>query len=289
MEIIKNADMREYTSYKAGGCADTLIIVENTEELKKTLKSINESGEAYIVIGNGSNTLITDKGFRGTVIKLGDAFDTVEAEGEKLICGAGALMSKAAKKALEKSLTGFEFASGIPGSIGGGIFMNAGAYGGELKDIVESVEIVKKDGSTAANIKGCDMDFGYRHSILEETGDVVTKVVFKLSKGNADEIAETMSELTKRRNEKQPVQYPSCGSFFKRPEGHFAGKLIQDSGLKGAQIGGAQVSELHCGFIINKGGATASDILQLMEKVQSTVLEKYQVKLEPEVRIIGER
>lgn len=289
MEIIKNADMREYTSYKAGGCADTLIIVENTEELKKTLKSINESGEAYIVIGNGSNTLITDKGFRGTVIKLGDAFDTVEAEGEKLICGAGALMSKAAKKALEKSLTGFEFASGIPGSIGGGIFMNAGAYGGELKDIVESVEIVKKDGSTAANIKGCDMDFGYRHSILEETGDVVTKVIFKLSKGNADEIAETMSELTKRRNEKQPVQYPSCGSFFKRPEGHFAGKLIQDSGLKGAQIGGAQVSELHCGFIINKGGATASDILQLMEKVQSTVLEKYQVKLEPEVRIIGER
>lgn len=289
MEIIKNADMRNYTSYRAGGCADTLIVVNNTEELKETLKKIKASGDAYIIIGNGSNTLITDKGFRGTVIKLGEAFDTVEVEGETLICGAGALMSKAAKKALENSLTGFEFASGIPGSIGGGVFMNAGAYGGELKDIVESVEMVKNDGSDVVTVKGCDMDFGYRHSVLEETGDVVTKVVFALSKGNADEIAATMSDLTKRRNEKQPVQYPSCGSFFKRPEGHFAGKLIQDSGLRGAQVGGAQVSELHCGFIINKGGATATDILELMDKVQSTVYEKYQVKLEPEVRIIGER
>lgn len=166
--------------------------------------------------------------------------------------------------------------------------MNAGAYGGELKDIVEFVEIVKNDGSGVLTIKGSDMDFGYRHSVLEETKDVVTKVVFDLSKGVQDEIAATMADLTKRRNEKQPVQYPSCGSFFKRPEGYFAGKLIQDSGLRGEQVGGAQVSELHCGFIINKGGATATDILELMKKVQDTVYENYQVKLEPEVRIIGE-
>lgn len=288
MQIINNADMRNYTSYKAGGCADTLIVVENKEELAETLKKIKAENADYIIIGNGSNTLITDKGYRGTVIKLGEAFDTVEVQGEKLICGAGALMSKAAKKALENSLTGFEFASGIPGSIGGGVFMNAGAYGGELKDIVEFVEIVKNDGSGVLTIKGSDMDFGYRHSVLEETKDVVTKVVFDLSKGVQDEIAATMADLTKRRNEKQPVQYPSCGSFFKRPEGYFAGKLIQDSGLRGEQVGGAQVSELHCGFIINKGGATATDILELMKKVQDTVYENYQVKLEPEVRIIGE-
>ncbi|MFQ7739521.1 MAG: UDP-N-acetylmuramate dehydrogenase, partial [Emergencia timonensis] len=200
----------------------------------------------------------------------------------------GALMSVVAKAALAADLTGFEFASGIPGSIGGAIFMNAGAYGGEMKDIVESVTLVKNDGSETISINAADLDLSYRHSILEDTRDVAVTVTLKLKKGNHEEIAGRMAELTKRRNEKQPVQYPSAGSFFKRPAGYFAGKLIQDAGLKGATVGGAQVSDLHSGFIINKGGATATDIIDLMHLVQNTVYDKFGVRLEPEVRIIGD-
>lgn len=288
MERLENVDMREFTSFRAGGKASEMVILDSAQELAEILREIHRLKKKYIVLGNGSNTLIRDSGFDGVAVKLGEAFQQVRAEGDRLVCGAGALMSVAAKAALAAGLTGFEFASGIPGSIGGAVFMNAGAYGGEMKDIVESVTLVKKDGSQVKSVKAEDMEFSYRHSILEDTGDVAVTVTLKLKKGDRDEIAAQMAELTKRRNEKQPVQYPSAGSFFKRPEGYFAGKLIQDAGLKGLTVGGAQVSELHSGFIINKGGATASDIIDLMYLVQNTVYDQFGVRLEPEVRIIGD-
>lgn len=288
MERLQNVDMREFTSFKAGGKAREMVILESVEELQEIMQEIHRLKKKYIVLGNGSNTLIKDSGFDGIVVKLGEAFNKVTVEGERLICCTGALMSVVAKAALAADLTGFEFASGIPGSIGGAIFMNAGAYGGEMKDIVESVTLVKNDGSEVVSLSAADMELSYRHSLLEDTRDVAVAVTLKLKKGNHDEIAGRMADLTKRRNEKQPVQYPSAGSFFKRPAGYFAGKLIQDAGLKGATVGGAQVSDLHSGFIINKGGATATDIIDLMHLVQNTVYDKFGVRLEPEVRIIGD-
>lgn len=287
MERISNADMSKYTSFKAGGCADEMVIVDTPEELLEVLIELNSKADPYIMLGNGTNTLVKDSGYHGTVVKLGDSFNKVKVEGERVTAGGGALLSVIAKVALGESLTGFEFAGGIPGSVGGAIFMNAGAYGGEMKDIVETVTLAKKDGSGVVTVKGEDMDFGYRHSVLEETGDIVLSVTYKLTKGDRQEIQSTMAELTQKRNEKQPVQYPSAGSFFKRPEGHFAGKLVQDAGLKGLTVGGAQVSQLHSGFVINVGGATATDIIDLMHVVQDTVEDKFGVRLEPEVRIIG--
>lgn len=288
MERISNADMSKYTSFRAGGCADELIIVDTPEELLDVLKELSEKKDEYIMLGNGSNTLFKDSGYHGTVVKLGESFDEVRVHENKVLAGGGALLSVVARAALNAGLTGFEFASGIPGSTGGAIFMNAGAYGGEVKDIVDNVTLAKRDGSGLVTVKGSDMDFSYRHSILEETGDIVVAVAFSLSKGDKQDIQATMAELTQKRNEKQPVQYPSAGSFFKRPEGHFAGKLIQDAGLKGVTVGGAQVSQLHSGFVINVGGATASDIIDLMHLVQNTVYDRFGVMLEPEVRIIGD-
>ena len=288
MERISNADMSKYTSFRAGGCADELIIVDTPEELLDVLKELSEKKDEYIMLGNGSNTLFKDSGYHGTVVKLGESFDEVRVHENKVLAGGGALLSVVARAALNAGLTGFEFASGIPGSTGGAIFMNAGAYGGEMKDIVDNVTLAKRDGSGLVTVKGSDMDFSYRHSILEETGDIVVAVAFLLSRGDKQDIQATMAELTQKRNEKQPVQYPSAGSFFKRPEGHFAGKLIQDAGLKGVTVGGAQVSQLHSGFVINVGGATASDIIDLMHLVQNTVYDRFGVMLEPEVRIIGD-
>lgn len=286
MKVIKNVDMSKYTTFKAGGRASEMVVPENAEELMMAMKDINAEGKVYIMLGNGSNTLVSDAGFDGTVVKLGESFDQVTIQGTKVICGSGALMSVVAREALAADLTGFEFASGIPGSIGGAVFMNAGAYGGEMKDILESITIVKRDGSAIEELKADQLDLSYRHSLIEETGDIVTKATLCLSKGDHDAILERMKELATKRNSKQPVQYPSAGSFFKRPEGYFAGKLIEDAGLRGLTVGGAQVSELHCGFIINRGDATATDIIQLMHLVQNTVFDKFGVRLEPEVRII---
>ncbi len=288
MKRLTNVDMRQYTSFKAGGAAKEMVIVETIEELQEVLQELHKTERNWLMLGNGSNTLISDKGFDGLVVKLGNGFGHIAVEDNCLICGTAVLMSVVAKAALREGLTGFEPMSGIPGSLGGAVFMNAGAYGGEMKDIVESVTLVSRDGETVRTVKGEDMDFSYRHSILEETGEVAVSVTLKMNKGNPDEIAAQMQELMKRRNEKQPVQYPSAGSFFKRPTGYFAGKLVQDAGLKGLTVGGAQVSELHSGFIINKGDATATDIIDLMHLVQNTVYDKFGVKLEPEVRIIGE-
>lgn len=288
MKRLENVDMRQYTSFKAGGCAREMAIVESVEELQAVLKEIHSENKKWLMLGNGSNTLISDKGFDGLVVKLGDSFADVKVEEDGLTCGTAALMSVVAKIALRESMTGFEPLSGIPGSLGGAVFMNAGAYDGEMKDIVEYVDIVSRDGSEVRRVKGEDMDFSYRHSILEESGDVAVSVKLKMPKGDKEAIAAKMQELMKRRNEKQPVQYPSAGSFFKRPTGYFAGKLVQDAGLKGLTVGGAQVSELHSGFVINIGGATATDIIDLMHLVQNTVYDQFGVKLEPEVRIIGE-
>lgn len=288
MNILKDVDMGKYTSIKAGGIASKMVIPNNLEELQEALSALNYKDEEFIVLGNGSNTLVSDKGYKGTVLKLGPYFNSIEVSDNRIVVGAGALMSEVAKIAMNHDLTGFEPISGIPGSLGGALFMNAGAYGGEISHLVERVTLVTKDGSKVKNLKEEDLNFGYRHSIFQETGDVVTSITLRLAKGVPSQIREEMDDYTKRRNDKQPLQYPSCGSFFKRPEGYFAGKLIEDSGLRGATFGDAMVSEKHCGFIINKGNATASDVIQLKNFIQEEVYKKFGVSLEPEVRIIGE-
>ncbi|MDO4860357.1 MAG: UDP-N-acetylmuramate dehydrogenase [Bacillota bacterium] len=286
--VIRNADMKEYTSFKAGGQADILVIPENEEQLMYALKTLAGSGAEYMVMGNGTNILVKDGGYRGVIVKIGDAFSDIRVEGEKLIAGSGALMTQVANEALDAGLEGFEFASGIPGSIGGAAFMNAGAYGGEIVQILESVRVAAKDGSRIFTMTNEELELSYRHSKLYETGDIVLEVTLKLKKGDKLTIRNKIRELAEKRNSKQPVDKPSAGSFFKRPEGYYAGKLIQDAGLKGLTVGGAQVSELHSGFVINTGNATASDIVQLKEVVQATVKDKFGVELQPEVRIIGE-
>ena len=288
MKRLNHVDMKKYTSFRAGGFADEMLIPESVEELQEALKDVKKRNRKTIILGNGSNTLIKDTGFSGTVIKLGSELGKIEVEGTELVCGCQALLSAIAKTALAHDLTGFEFASGIPGSLGGAVFMNAGAYGGEMKDVVESVNLVSRDGEDMRTVAAEELDMSYRHSVIEETGEIAVSVRIRLEKGIHEEIADRMAELTKKRNEKQPVQYPSAGSFFKRPQGYFAGKLVQDAGLKGLSVGGAQVSELHSGFVINKGNATATDIIELMHLVQNIVYDKFKVRLEPEVRILGD-
>ena len=285
--LIENAPMARYTSFRAGGPADLLVIPQDEAQLALTLKVLAEEDCLCMVLGNGTNVLVRDSGYRGVIVRPGEGFQYVRTEGCDLVCGSGTLLSAVAKSALAGGLTGFEFASGIPGSIGGAVFMNAGAYGGEMADVLREVRIIRRDGSEHGSMSCEELELGYRTSKLQDTLDVVTEVRLRLSEGDPEEIRRTMADLTARRNEKQPVSLPSAGSFFKRPEGHFAGKLIQDAGLKGLSVGDAQVSELHAGFIVNRGKATATDILQLMKIVQARVLEQSGVMLEPEVRIIG--
>lgn len=304
-DVVLNADMSKESSFKVGGKAKALVTAHSEEQLQEVLNLLSQEDAKHFILGNGSNTIFKDSGYSGIVVKLGDEFgkikeispeDVAESFGKEsqkseqryIQAGAEALLSTVGKYALEKGLTGFEFASGIPGSVGGGVFMNAGAYDGELKDILVGITAITKDGSRVKSVCAKDLDLGYRHSAICETGDVVVSAVFALKDGNEEEIKAKMDDLMNRRNTKQPVQYPSCGSFFKRPKGYFAGKLIQDSGLSGLTVGGAQVSEKHNGFIINIGGATETDISNLMKKVQEEVKKKFGVDLEPEVRIIGD-
>lgn len=306
VNLTENADMSKYTSFRAGGLAAALIEVETIEELKAVLRFVDEENIQHVMLGNGSNMLFKDSGYDGLVIKLSpqgfDYIAYIKAEeglekgrpedlkpGEKYLVHVGAAMKNGilAKILQKDGLAGFEFASGIPGSLGGAVFMNAGAYGGEMKDIVKSVKAVSPDGLEERVFTSEEMDFGYRHSILGENGYIAVEVTLELEKGDKEAIGARMKELLEKRNSKQPVNYPSAGSTFKRPEGHYAGKLIEDAGLKGLTVGGAQVSTLHSGFVINKEGATATDILQLMALIQNTVYDKFGVMLEPEVRIIG--
>lgn len=286
--MIPDAPMKEYTSFRAGGNAALLVKPENAEELSYALKVLSERGAEHMIIGNGSNLLVKDSGYRGVILRIGEPFQEINVTGGRMEAGAGVLLSAAARAAQDASLTGFEFASGIPGTVGGAVFMNAGAYDGEISYILESAEILSGDGSRIFTLKKDELELSYRHSLLQRTGDVLLKAVFHLEKGDREKIDARMKELTARRTEKQPLNYPSAGSFFKRPHNHFAGKLIQDAGLQGLTVGGAQVSTLHAGFIINIGEATAANIIDLMEIVRSTVFEEFGILLEPEVRIIGE-
>ncbi len=285
--ILLDEPMSRHTTFKCGGPASLFIRPESMEEIKEIVKLLGEYEESFFILGNGSNLLVSDKGYDGTIISL-SKFDDIRIEDETLVCAdAGAMNSAIAAVVRDSALTGFEFAAGIPGTIGGAMIMNAGAYGGEMKDITEEVTLLSSDGEIRT-YSGEEMKFGYRTSAIKGKDLIVLSVKIRLSKGSRDEIAGKMQELALKRKEKQPLEYPSAGSTFKRPEGYFAGKLIEDAGLRGYSVGGAQVSEKHCGFVVNKGEATAADVYRLICDVQVKVRESAGVMLEPEVIMLGE-
>lgn len=278
--------LNKHTTFRVGGSSKALLLVNTIEELKTVYGLLNEAGEQFFIIGNGSNLLVSDEGYDGYVIKLSGKFTEISVEGEKLTAGSGAILSKVAVAARDNSLTGLEFAHGIPGTVGGAMVMNAGAYDGEMSFVVESVEMLKEDG-TLKTYSLEEMEFGYRNSVMKKEKLVALKTVFSLKKGNTEEIQAKMNDFNERRRSKQPLEFPSAGSTFKRPEGAFAGKLIQDSGLAGTRVGGACVSTKHCGFVINDQNGTASDIDNLMKLVIKKVKEDSGFVLEPEVIRIG--
>lgn len=286
--ILENESMAKHISFRVGGCADYYVNCTDRKELSSLLSFLTEEGVPHMLIGNGSNLLFRDSGYRGVIIHLEGEFQDCEVQGDTVIAGSGKLLSSVSSLAAKSGLAGMEFASGIPGSIGGAIYMNAGAYGGEMKDIVTRVWLMSPDGKEETVRTGTEMEFAYRNSCLQRTGEIVTKVELKLQPEDAEAIQARIAELTEKRVQKQPVNFPSAGSTFKRPAEGYAAALIQESGLKGVSVGGAEVSEKHSGFIINKGGATATDVLQLMELVEKKVYEDSGIHLEPEVRIIGE-
>lgn len=289
INIIKEPDMGQYTSFKAGGRAALLVLPENQEELRRVLEYLSGEKLPYMILGNGSNLLVRDGGYEGAMIKLGDGFRKIEANPETgiLTAGANVSMSQVARAAIDAGLAGFEPLSGIPGTLGGALFMNAGAYDGEMSFVVREALVMDRNGGETRIMPKEEMGLAYRKSFFQGSGDVILQVTLQLTPGDSKEIEDKVMEYTRKRNEKQPMNYPSAGSFFKRPEGYFAGKLITDAGLKGLKLGGAQVSSLHAGFLINTGNAKAEDILLLMKVVQRTVADRFGVELEPEVRIIG--
>ena len=287
-EVIYDAPMKRYTSFKCGGNASVLIIPDSLDALNKIIDFSYSKDVKPFVIGNGSNLLVTDNGINGVVIKIGSKMSEIKLLDETTIyCEAGASLKALCMFALENSLSGLEFAYGIPGTLGGAVYMNAGAYGGEMKDVLYSVNHIENDGINGTLNKE-NLDLGYRHSAYTNNGFVITSAVMKLTKADEKDIKDAMDDKLKRRKDKQPLEYPSAGSTFKRPEGYFAGALIEDCGLKGYTVGGAQVSEKHAGFVINKGGATATDVMTLISDVQRIVKEKHGVTLETEVKIVGE-
>lgn len=285
---VKNyVPMAEHTSFKIGGPADILVTPKTAQQIAKIIEISKTERVPIFIMGNGSNLIVREKGIRGITVKLFDNFGAYEVEGTVIKAHAGILLSNLSNIAYQNGLTGLEFASGIPGTLGGAIAMNAGAYGGEMKDVVVKTEYIDKDG----NIKSVEADehcFGYRTSFIQKEGGIVLSSELKLKAGDKNQIKALMDDLCKRRNEKQPLKMPSAGSVFKRPEGYFAGKLIEDCGLRGYSIGGAQVSGMHCGFIVNKGNAVAGDVIALIELIKRTVKNKFGVDLETEVKIVGE-
>ena len=284
--IFMEEPMKKHTTFRVGGPADVLVQPDETA-LAAILALCRQYHVPYSFIGNGSNLLVGDKGIRGVVIEMTEPMGDIEVQGTRITAQAGAMLSKIANTAASNGLGGMEFAAGIPGSVGGAVVMNAGAYGGEMKDIIERVYVLDENGAQLELDRDA-LDLGYRHSCIPDKKYIVTKVVLELVPRDEAEIRSKMKELNEKRAEKQPLQYPSAGSTFKRPEGYFAGKLIMDAGLRGYQVGGAQVSEKHCGFVINKGDATAADICQLMRDVSDKVQAQFGVVLEPEVKMIGE-
>ena len=278
-----NVPMSSYTTFKTGGNADIMLCPTSTEELRNIVKFFYESKTPYYVLGNGSNLLVSDSGLKKPVIYIGRNFNSIEQFDDCITANAGAYLSTIAKKACEASLSGFEFAAGIPGTLGGALIMNAGAYGGEMKDVVEAVSFIDPSGDEHV-VSGEEMEFSYRRSALSDTDCIITGASLKLHYGNKSDIAEKMAELAAKRREKQPLEYASAGSTFKRPTGCFAGALIESCNLKGKTIGGAQVSEKHAGFVINKGNASTKDILELINYIRETVYNTQGVILETEVK-----
>lgn len=286
-QIKPEEPMKNHVTFRVGGPADFFVTPKNYEELSGVLKCCAKYEMPCYIMGNGSNLLVSDQGYRGVVIQLFRQLNDIQCEGNVIRAQAGALLSAVANRALEEKLTGFEFAAGIPGTLGGACVMNAGAYGGEMKDVVKSVTVLTREGERITLQKN-ELELGYRTSIIAKKDYIVLEAEIELEAGDAEEIKAVMDDLKERRTTKQPLEYPSAGSTFKRPEGYFAGKLIQESGLQGFQVGGAQVSEKHCGFVINKDQATAADIAELIRQVQDRVEEKFGVRLETEVKRLGE-
>lgn len=286
-QISVNVPMKEHTTFRTGGSADLMLTPSSAQQIAASLKVLKDLQVSYFIIGKGSNLIVRDGGFRGAVIKLTDNFSGIAVENNQLQAQAGTTLTAVVRAAHENGLCGMEYASGIPGTVGGAVVMNAGAYGGEIKDQIKAVKVLDRDFNEL-NLFAESLGFGYRKSVIAQKQYIVLEAVFNLEFGNTDEAKARLRELNRRRREKQPLDYPSAGSTFKRPPGHFAGGLIEAAGLKGLTIGGAQVSEKHAGFIINAGNATSSDILNLIETVRQRVLEKSGILLETEVKIIGE-
>ena len=285
--VLVDEPMKRHTTFRIGGPADFFLLPSTVDEVRGILEICREEELPYFILGNGSNLLVSDKGYRGVIIQLYRNFSNISLEGNEICASSGALLSQIAAAARNASLTGFEFAGGIPGTLGGAVFMNAGAYGGELKDVLKEAVVMTEQGEILT-LPVEKLDMGYRTSRIKKAGYLVLEARLVLEQGDMDKIRDITKDLTEKRVSKQPLEYPSAGSTFKRPEGYFAGKLIMDAGLRGYQVGDAQVSEKHCGFVINRGNATAADVLTLIENVREKVQEQFGVTLEPEVKFLGE-
>lgn len=285
--VLVDEPMKKHTTFRVGGAADYFVMPKSTEEVKRVVALCKKENLPYYILGNGSNLLVGDKGYRGVIIQIYKEMNKITVDGDKIYAQAGALLSKVGSMALEAGLTGFEFAAGIPGAVGGAVVMNAGAYGGEMKDVLASATVLTQDGEVL-KLSNEELELGYRTSVVAKKNYIVLEAEYQLQAGDKAAIRARMDELKVQRVTKQPLEYASAGSTFKRPEGYFAGKLIQDAGLRGFQVGGAQVSEKHCGFVINKGDATAADIVELMKQVSEKVFQEFGVTLEPEVKRLGE-
>ncbi|MDE7259881.1 MAG: UDP-N-acetylmuramate dehydrogenase [Lachnospiraceae bacterium] len=285
--ILFHEPMNQHTTFRVGGEAECFFTIQQEEELVKLIPYLNQIEQDYFILGNGSNLLVGDKGYRGIVLKFDGPMEQIRTNGTRITAKAGATLAKVAAAAKENGLTGLEFAAGIPGTIGGGVVMNAGAYDGEMKQVVEAVRVIDREGEITT-LDNDTMEFGYRTSIIKNRPYIVLEVVLQLAEGDPEQIGAKMEELAQLRRNKQPLEYASAGSTFKRPEGYYAGKLIMEAGMRGYRIGGAQVSNKHCGFIINTGRATAADIKEVIEEVQERVKERFHVSLEPEVVFLGD-
>lgn len=290
VRVLRDEPLCRHTSFRIGGPADALVMAADEEGLAAVLSAVISAGAEHMIIGNGSNLLVSDEGYPGIMIKLAGDFESITRDAKdphRVRVGAAVLMSRTAAFLTENGLSGFEFASGIPGSIGGAVFMNAGAYGGEIKDVVRSVRVMDADGTNVREISGEDMDFSYRHSKAQDEDMLILSAEMELTENDPAAIAKRVADLAARRNSKQPVTYPSAGSTFKRPAGGYAAALIEQSGLKGYKVGGAEVSEKHSGFVINTGGAKCEDVLAVMRHVREKVYADSGIMLEPEVRLIN--
>ena len=285
-QVKKDEPMKIHTTFRVGGPASYLVTPETEEEVAKVIEVCTQENVPYYIVGNGSNLLVSDQGYEGVIIQIYKQMNQVEITENEIHAQAGALLSMIANRAMEAELTGFEFAAGIPGTLGGACVMNAGAYGGEMKDVLETVTVLTRDGDVKTLTKD-ELELGYRTSVIAKKDYIVLSAGIRLENGKKEEIKAVMDDLKEKRITKQPLEYPSAGSTFKRPEGYFAGKLIQDAGLRGFQVGGAQVSEKHCGFVVNKDQATAADVMNLMNQVSDKVYEMSGVRLEPEVKRLG--